>query len=90
MTNIERSNRRHASTGKKVTINGAQILLQSLKAEGVTTIFGYPGGMVIDVFDALWYETSPRTFSSYSSVTNKLPSTLPTAMPELPASPAFA
>lgn len=53
MTNIKRSNRRHASTGKKVTINGAQILLQSLKAEGVTTIFGYPGGMVIDVFDAL-------------------------------------
>jgi len=53
MTNIERPNRRHASTGKKVTINGAQILLQSLKAEGVTTIFGYPGGMVIDVFDAL-------------------------------------
>ena len=34
-------------------INGAQILLQSLKEEGVTTIFGYPGGMVIDVFDAL-------------------------------------
>jgi acetolactate synthase I/II/III large subunit len=36
-----------------VKINGAQILLQSLKEEGVTTIFGYPGGMVIDVFDAL-------------------------------------
>lgn len=34
-------------------INGAQILLQSLKEEGITTIFGYPGGMVIDVFDAL-------------------------------------
>jgi acetolactate synthase I/II/III large subunit len=36
-----------------VKINGAQILLQSLKEEGVTTIFGYPGGMVIDVFDVL-------------------------------------
>jgi acetolactate synthase I/II/III large subunit len=58
MTNIERSKRRHASTGKKVTINGAQILLQSLKEEGVTTIFGYPGGMVIDVFDALVREFS--------------------------------
>lgn len=58
MTNTERSNRRHASTGKKVTINGAQILLQSLKEEGVTTIFGYPGGMVIDVFDALVREFS--------------------------------
>jgi len=58
MTNIERSKRRLASTGKKVTINGAQILLQSLKEEGVTTIFGYPGGMVIDVFDALVREFS--------------------------------
>jgi acetolactate synthase-1/2/3 large subunit len=58
MTNFERSKRRHASTGKKVTINGAQILLQSLKEEGVTTIFGYPGGMVIDVFDALVREFS--------------------------------
>jgi acetolactate synthase I/II/III large subunit len=58
MTNILRPKRRHASTGKKVTINGAQILLQSLKEEGVTKIFGYPGGMVIDVFDALVREFS--------------------------------
>ncbi len=34
-------------------INGAHILLKSLKEEGVTTIFGYPGGAVIDIFDAL-------------------------------------
>jgi acetolactate synthase I/II/III large subunit len=36
-----------------VKITGAQILLRSLKAEGVDTIFGYPGGSVIDIFDAL-------------------------------------
>ena len=34
-------------------ITGAQILLQSLKAEGVDTIFGYPGGAVIDIFDVM-------------------------------------
>ncbi|MBI5569906.1 MAG: biosynthetic-type acetolactate synthase large subunit [Desulfomonile tiedjei] len=34
-------------------ISGAHILLESLKAEGVDTIFGYPGGAVIDVFDVL-------------------------------------
>ncbi|MEW6350982.1 MAG: biosynthetic-type acetolactate synthase large subunit [Thermodesulfobacteriota bacterium] len=33
--------------------NGAQILLHSLKREGVDTIFGFPGGSVIDVFDQL-------------------------------------
>jgi acetolactate synthase I/II/III large subunit len=36
-----------------VKISGAQILLQSLKEEGVDTIFGYPGGAVIDIFDVL-------------------------------------
>jgi len=36
-----------------VKIDGAQILLRSLKEEGVDTIFGYPGGAVIDIFDAL-------------------------------------
>ncbi|MGA8830597.1 MAG: thiamine pyrophosphate-binding protein, partial [Desulfomonilaceae bacterium] len=39
-------------------ISGAQILLRSLKAEGVDTIFGYPGGAVIDIFDTLVKEFS--------------------------------
>jgi acetolactate synthase I/II/III large subunit len=34
-------------------ISGANILLRSLKEEGVDTIFGYPGGAVIDIFDTL-------------------------------------
>lgn len=32
---------------------GAQILLESLRLEGVDTIFGFPGGAVIDIYDAL-------------------------------------
>jgi acetolactate synthase I/II/III large subunit len=36
-----------------VKISGADILWRALKAEGVDTVFGYPGGMVIDIFDAL-------------------------------------
>jgi acetolactate synthase I/II/III large subunit len=36
-----------------VQLIGAKILLHSLKEEGVDTIFGYPGGMVIDIFDAM-------------------------------------
>jgi acetolactate synthase I/II/III large subunit len=36
-----------------VKINGAEILLRSLKEEGVDTIFGYPGGAVIDIFDVM-------------------------------------
>ncbi|HCX88949.1 MAG: acetolactate synthase, large subunit, biosynthetic type [Deltaproteobacteria bacterium CG_4_9_14_3_um_filter_44_9] len=32
---------------------GAQILLESLQLEGVDTIFGFPGGAVIGIYDAL-------------------------------------
>ncbi|MDR0816390.1 MAG: biosynthetic-type acetolactate synthase large subunit [Desulfovibrio sp.] len=32
---------------------GAQILLESLKREGVEVLFGYPGGAVLDIYDEL-------------------------------------
>ncbi len=34
-------------------LTGAQIMMKVLKDEGVETIFGYPGGVVIDIFDEL-------------------------------------
>jgi len=34
-------------------LTGAQILMKVLKEEGVDTIFGYPGGAVIDIYDEL-------------------------------------
>jgi acetolactate synthase-1/2/3 large subunit len=33
---------------------GAKILLECLKLEGVDTVFGYPGGTVINIFDELY------------------------------------
>ncbi|MBT3176690.1 MAG: biosynthetic-type acetolactate synthase large subunit [Desulfobacula sp.] len=33
--------------------NGAQVLIKMIKAEGIDTIFGYPGGCVIDIYDEL-------------------------------------
>ncbi len=35
-------------------ISGSEVLLQSLVAEGVQTIFGYPGGAIMPVYDALY------------------------------------
>ncbi len=35
-------------------LNGAQILIQTLIEQGVTDIFGYPGGQVINIYDALY------------------------------------
>ena len=40
-----------------MTLTGSQILLESLKLEGVDTVFGYPGGAVINIYDDL-YESS--------------------------------
>ena len=35
-------------------LKGAEILLECLKEEGVDTIFGYPGGQILPVYDALY------------------------------------
>ena len=35
-------------------LRGAEILLQCLQREGVDTIFGYPGGAVLPIYDALY------------------------------------
>jgi acetolactate synthase-1/2/3 large subunit len=35
-------------------LTGAQILIECLEREGVDVIFGYPGGQVIPIFDALY------------------------------------
>ncbi len=35
-------------------MNGAQILIESLKREGVEVMFGYPGGQVLQIFDKLY------------------------------------
>ncbi len=34
-------------------LSGAQIVIESLKAEGVDVIFGYPGGAILPTYDAL-------------------------------------
>ncbi|MBQ7194157.1 MAG: biosynthetic-type acetolactate synthase large subunit [Bacteroidales bacterium] len=39
-------------TGKVIT--GAEILLESLMNQGVDTVFGYPGGQIIPVYDKLY------------------------------------
>lgn len=67
MTNLEDKlvRRRRAIEGKPFgpgsatehegkTMTGAQAIIASLEAEGVDTIFGYPGGQAIKIYDALY------------------------------------
>lgn len=35
-------------------IKGTELFVKALKEEGVDTLFGYPGGQAIDLFDALY------------------------------------
>ncbi|HIY96980.1 MAG TPA: biosynthetic-type acetolactate synthase large subunit [Candidatus Borkfalkia excrementigallinarum] len=39
-------------------IKGTQLFVKALIEEGVDTLFAYPGGMAIDIFDALYGETA--------------------------------
>ena len=40
-----------------MNITGAELFVKALREEGVTHLFGFPGGVVIPVFDALYSET---------------------------------
>ncbi|MDN7247504.1 biosynthetic-type acetolactate synthase large subunit [Planococcus shenhongbingii] len=40
-------------TKQKLKGSGADVLIQSLKEQGVDVIFGYPGGAVLPIYDAL-------------------------------------
>ncbi len=42
------------------TMTGAQAIIASLEAEGVDTVFGYPGGQAIKLYDALYDSTKIR------------------------------
>lgn len=39
----------------KKKLNGADILIKALESEGVDTIFGYPGGAVLPIYDAIYH-----------------------------------
>jgi len=45
---------------KTKTLTGAQILVRALVDQGVDTIFGYPGGAVLPIYDALFDEPRLR------------------------------
>ena len=81
-----------------MVLNGARILIESLKKEGTDTIFGYPGGVVIPLFDELYDETEIKLIhvrheqgaahmaDGYARATGKVGVCLAKADPALPTS----
>lgn len=46
-------------------MNGAQAILESLKRENVDIVFGYPGGAVLDLYDALYKVKFPHILTRH-------------------------
>lgn len=46
-------------------LTGAQILLEELKYHGITEVFGYPGGTVINIYDELYKAEEQGTIKHY-------------------------
>ena len=38
----------------KQVLNGSEIVLECLKEQGVDTVFGYPGGAILNIYDELY------------------------------------
>ncbi len=43
-----------ATPANSIEISGSQAVLEALLAEGVDTVFGYPGGAIMPIYDALY------------------------------------
>jgi acetolactate synthase-1/2/3 large subunit len=54
ITQLEIDNRPATGTALVEMPTGAEMLIQALVHEGVDTIFGYPGGAVLNIYDELW------------------------------------
>lgn len=48
-----RNNATNTAANNAPTLTGAEILWATLAGEGVTTVFGYPGGAILPIYDAL-------------------------------------
>ena len=46
-------------------LNGSEIIVECLKEQGVDTIFGYPGGAILNVYDALYKHSDEITLNAY-------------------------
>ncbi|MFP9117756.1 biosynthetic-type acetolactate synthase large subunit [Flavobacterium sp. RNTU_13] len=52
---IEKNAATPAVADEPKTHSGGQVVLEALLAEGVTTIFGYPGGAIMPIYDELYH-----------------------------------
>ena len=49
-TNISRHNWKEV----RMKLTGSEIVIECLKEQGVDTVFGYPGGAILNIYDELY------------------------------------
>lgn len=55
MDTIDLTKQKTAEAKKEtISLSGSQAVLESLIAEGIDTVFGYPGGAIMPIYDALY------------------------------------
>ena len=64
-------------------MTGAEMVIEALADQGVEHIFGYPGGAVLPIYDAL-FQSRTRSATSWCA-TSRARCTPPKAMPARPA-----
>ncbi len=60
-------------------LTGAEIVIECLKEQGVDTVFGYPGGTILNIYDEL-YKHSNKIIT-YSHPMSRVQPMQRTAMP---------
>ena len=56
----------------KQMYSGAEILLKSLLKEGVEEVFGYPGGVVLPLYDALYMQNDIKHYNELKQLDYKV------------------
>ena len=58
------ADRADKNTDKNTEYTGAEILVKCLAEEGVKHVFGYPGGAVLYIYDAIFNQRAMSILSS--------------------------
>jgi len=58
ISKIEVASAAAASSGDDTELRGAEIMVKALQAEGAKFVWGYPGGAVLHIYDALYKQDS--------------------------------
>lgn len=56
-----------------IQITGARIVIETLIEQGVTDVFGYPGGQVLNIYDELYKASERKRARAFPTWPKKTP-----------------